>query len=142
MLILVLSDLWRTNRCHCTTTIDVAVYASTIQLYQRRTSDRAGRVTYLVLTVTTINVCSDTRAGTEDMTASTCCIFVLTSDITLEDLYLSTVTYVTILSTTIDRTIDSRASTFDSTIFSRTTNINDSLVDISAIEVWHILVTR
>ena len=140
MLFVLISYLWRTDRRHSTTTIDVSGYASAIQLNQCRTGDRARRTVNLILTVTGVSVFSDTRACTKDMTASTCSIRCLTSDTSLEHLYFGTVTYVTILSTTIDRAIDGWAGTINSTILCRTTDIDNSLIDISAIEVWQILV--
>ena len=108
MLLVLVSYLMRTDRRQGTTAIDVAGNATVIQLYQCRTGDGAGRTVNLVLvTVIFVNVRSDTRAGTEDVSASTIDITCQSSNTSLEYLYFGTVTYVTVLSTTIDRTIDS-----------------------------------
>ena len=99
-----------------------------IHLYQRRTSDRTGRVTYLISSIS-----SDTRTGTKDVTASTCRIHLSssTSNTSLEDSYFGTVTYVTILTATIDRTQDSRTITSNSATRRCTTDIDNSLINIA-----------
>ena len=64
----------------------------------------------------------------------------MTSNITLENLHFSTIAHMTVLTTAIDRTIDSRTITGYSTACSCTTNIDDGLIDIAQEEVWYVFI--
>ena len=73
------------------------------------------------------------------MTATACGIVFcqLTSDITIEDMHLGTVAYMSVLTAAIDRTLDGGA--IGRNVVSRgTTNIDNGLIDIAHEEVGHI----
>ena len=65
------------------------------------------------------------------MTASAVSVIGLTNNVALIDLYLGIVTHMTVLTTTIDRTIEGRTSVIGIAYLCGITDIDDRLVDIA-----------
>ena len=125
-----LSCLWRTDRSQCTTAIDGTGNTTAHNVNECCTSDRTRRVVAIV--ISTILVFSDTRTGTEDITASAG-IFTLSCDTSREESYFGTVAHMTILTTAIDRTLDKGSVSRDCRVIVHyiSTNIDGSLIDIA-----------
>ena len=82
--------------------------------------------------ITTILVSTNTRTGTEDIAASTCCFIVtLTGNVALEDFHFRSVTHMTVLATAIDRAPDGGTSRSYSSFCCGTTDIHSGLIDIA-----------
>ena len=106
-----------------------------VYLNQRGTGHGARGVIHLCNTA--IIVGADTGTCTKHMTATACVINSLTRNTAFIDMYFSTIAYMAILTTTIDRTIDDGAIVRN--VVSRgTTNIDNRLIDIAQEEVGYI----
>ena len=137
------TNLWRTNWGHGATAIDTTINCTIIHLNQCPTGNGAWGIATLVLTILAIMESSDTRTCTKYITASaliSCCS--LTFNRSLEYPYFSTVAYMSVLTTTIERTVDSGTICANSSSFCSATEVDEGVIHITQEEVGQILITR
>ena len=130
-----LSQVGRTHRGQRSTAINTAFDLGgcfcASHLNQRGTGDGTRRTVTIIMHAIR-RVCSDTRTGTEDITASVCGFTRLTLHVSLENPHFCAVAHMTVLTTAIDSAPDLRTGIGNCRIIAldETTDVDGRLVDI------------